>query len=527
LGNLDEEGTIHRGQQALKSAAVNYYKPFFDQNPSTNLQSSVWWLVSLLTQFRRLILLSMDSPCTLQEILVALKSFSKDKSPGPDGWTVEFYLHFFDLVGPDLLALVEDNKLRGKVIGALNSTFLTLIPKVDASSSFGDYRPIALCNLCYKLISKIIAIRIKPILSRFLSKEQLGFLKGRQIIDAIGTTQECLHSIKTKKSKALILKLDLKKAFDCIDWDFLRLILTQTGFSQQMIKWIMSCVSSANLAILVNGESSTFFRMGRGLRQGCPLSPLLFILAMEALSLLLKTTQSEGKISGLKVSRTIKILHLLFVDDILIMTKGTLQEWIEIKEILNIFCSATGLTINWNKSSFHFANIPCSSLDQIKGIFPYTFLPLSSGLNYLGYHLKPDSYKPSDWNWLLIKVEKRIGHWSTRWLSLGGRFTLLKVVLEGQAVYWMALAAIPASVLTKLCKMMFNFLWSGCLDHTRQHLCSWQTLAKPKKKGGWGIQNPLFFSQALAANTLWRVLNKPGIWHTVILRQIPLPPHCQ
>jgi hypothetical protein len=150
----------------------------------------------------------------------------------------------------------------------------------------------------------------------------------------LALAQECIHSIKTKNSKALILKLDLKKAFDCIDWDFLRLILAQTGFNHPMIKWIMSCVVSANLAILVNGESSSFFRMGRGLRQGCPLSPLLFILAMEALSLLLKTTQAEGKISRLKVSRTIKILHLLFTDDVLIMTKGTLQEWIEIKEIL-------------------------------------------------------------------------------------------------------------------------------------------------------------------------------------------------
>jgi ABC-type antimicrobial peptide transport system ATPase subunit len=124
-----------------------------------------------------------------------------------------------------------------------------------------------------------------------------------------------------------------------------------------MIKWIMGCVVSANLSILVNGESSSFFRMGRGLRQGCPLSPLLFILAMEALSLLLKTGQAEGKISGIKVSRTIKILHLLFADDVLIMTNGTLQEWIEIKEILQNFCSATGLTINWDKSTFHFANL--------------------------------------------------------------------------------------------------------------------------------------------------------------------------
>jgi hypothetical protein len=189
----------------------------------------------------------LDSPCTLQEVLDALKSFNKDKSPGPDDWTVEFFLHFFDLVGVELLELVEDSRLRGKVIGALNSTFLTLIPKENNPTTFGDYRPIALCNLCYKLISKIIANRIKPILSRTLSGEQLGFLKGRQILDAIGTAQECLHNIKEKNTKALILKLDLKKSFDCIDWDFLRLILTQSGFSQSSIKWIMSCVTNANL----------------------------------------------------------------------------------------------------------------------------------------------------------------------------------------------------------------------------------------------------------------------------------------
>jgi hypothetical protein len=179
------------------------------------------------------------------------------------------------------------------------------------------HRPI---SLCYKLISKIIATRIKPILSQTFLKEQLGFLKGRQILDAIGTAQECLHSIKSKNSKVLILKLDLKKAFDCIDWDILRLILTQTGFIHSMIKWIMSCVVSEKLAILINGESSSFFHIGRGLQQGCPLSSFLFILAMEALSLLLKSSQADGNISGIKVFGTIKILHLLFVDDVLIMT---------------------------------------------------------------------------------------------------------------------------------------------------------------------------------------------------------------
>jgi hypothetical protein len=129
----------------------------------------------------------LDCPCTKLELWEVLKSFAKDKSLGPDGWTVEFFIHFFDLVGDDLLEMVEDSRLRGSVNKSINVTFLTLIPKVNNPLSFGDYRPIALCNLCYKLISKLIANRLKPILSRSLSEEQLGFLKGRQILDVIGT----------------------------------------------------------------------------------------------------------------------------------------------------------------------------------------------------------------------------------------------------------------------------------------------------------------------------------------------------
>jgi hypothetical protein len=226
---IDDSGIIHKGQHALKTTTTNHYKSFYGANDHTLLQDSV----RVASLFPRSVTLEdthlMDNPCSLQEVRDVLKSFAKDKIPGPDGWTVEFFLHFFELVGDDLLEMVEDSRLRGKVSGSINSTFLTLIPKENKPTSFGDYRPISLCNLCYKLISKIIANRLKLVLSRSLSGEQLGFLKGRQILDAIGTTQECLHNIKEKNSKALILKLDLKKAFDCIDWDFLQLILVQSG----------------------------------------------------------------------------------------------------------------------------------------------------------------------------------------------------------------------------------------------------------------------------------------------------------
>jgi hypothetical protein len=139
---------------------------------------------------------------TKEEVLEVLKGFTKDKSPGLDGWTMEFYLHFYDLVANDLLDAVEEARLTGEVSRALNSTFIALILKVNGPATFKDFCPIALCNLCYKIFSKIIAKHIRPILSRALSEEKFGFLKGRQIIDAIGTAQECLHSIKDKNLQA-------------------------------------------------------------------------------------------------------------------------------------------------------------------------------------------------------------------------------------------------------------------------------------------------------------------------------------
>jgi hypothetical protein len=166
---------------------------------------------------------------------------------------------------------------------------------------------------------------------------------------------------------------------------------------------------------------------------------------------------------------------------------------------------------------FPLCKFTSTSLDQIKGIFPYFFLSsflwsqipgLSFKIRLLqAIRLELATCQSGKKDWPLVHEV------ALSWRSV----YLIKVVLEGQAVYWMALAAIPATVLTKLRKLIFNFLWSGCSDHSRQHLCNWQALAKPKQKGGWGIQNLFHFSQALAANSLWRVLNLPGIWHSVIL----------
>ena len=133
----------------------------------------------------------------------------------------------FDVLGLDLLRVVDDSRKYGKVPATFNSTFIALIPKIDLPKSFEDFRPISLCNFCYKIIGKIISMRIRKVLGRYISGEQFEFLPGRQIHDAVGVIQEGLHTIYVKKLKSMVLKIDLSKAYDRVSWTYLRIILSE------------------------------------------------------------------------------------------------------------------------------------------------------------------------------------------------------------------------------------------------------------------------------------------------------------
>jgi hypothetical protein len=143
-------------------------------------------------------------------------------------------------------------------------------------------------------------------------------LEGRQIHEAIGVAQEGLHSIKTRKEKGVVLKIDLSKAYDRVKWLYICLLLTHLGFDLPFINWVMCCITKTSFAVLINGSASPFFRAERGLRQGCPLSPLLFLLVAEGLRRAIEATKLRGEFHGISISPTLNITHLLFVDDVLL-----------------------------------------------------------------------------------------------------------------------------------------------------------------------------------------------------------------
>ena len=205
--------------------------------------------------------------------------------------------------------------------------------------------------------------------------------------------QEVLHSIKTKNSNVMLLKIDLVKAFDRVNWTFLRLLLLQIGIPLIGVNWIMGCVTNSCFAVLVNGIPFDFFLDSRGIRQGCPLLPLLFILIIESLNRIILDAKQKCHIKGFQYSPSLSLTHMLFVDDAILFGIGTVNEWGAYKEALDLFCSATGTAIRNEKSSFLYQNVDEETRRQIAALLPYSMAPITSGFKYLGYHLKPLGYR--------------------------------------------------------------------------------------------------------------------------------------
>jgi hypothetical protein len=204
--------------KGLSSLGISHFKELF----KVEAGSSIAEIVKAAKIFPRFVeddeRESLMEEVTEHELLAVMNTFQKGNSPGPDGWSIEFFLGFFDLLGNDILKVVKESRKNGHIHKPLNATFNALIPKFDNPTTFDDFRLISLCNYIYKIISKVISHRLKDILSKHISCEQFGFLKGIQIHEAIGVAQEGLHNMKIKELKGEVIKIDLSKAFDRVNW---------------------------------------------------------------------------------------------------------------------------------------------------------------------------------------------------------------------------------------------------------------------------------------------------------------------
>jgi hypothetical protein len=294
-------------------------------------------------------------------------------APGPDGLNVAFYKASWNWVKEDIHDLVKDFYTHVVLPPDLNQTYITLIPKKYNPTIPQDFRPIGLCNVIYKIIVKSLANRIQPHLPNYISHAQSAFIAHRHISANIIITQEIIHyfQLKSWKTHAFLLKIDLAKAFDRLEWNFITAALLRLGLNDHFINLIHTCISTSSLSILVNDKPTKYFHPHRGLRQGCPLSPYLFVIAINELSLRLQEALHNNNPQGVHLGEGAPPIHsLLFADDLILCGKATLDEAQAIKTILYDFCKQSGQTPNLQKSSIYFSqNVPQHTMIQIKSIF--------------------------------------------------------------------------------------------------------------------------------------------------------------
>jgi hypothetical protein len=274
----------------------------------------------------------------------------------------------------------------GKNPKPLNETHICLIPKINNPSHPSDFRPISLCNVSLKIITKTIANRLKAILSDLITQNQSAFVPGRLISDNTIIAHEIFHYLNqtTKQTGYVGIKTDMAKAYDRLEWGILRATLNSMSFPQNLTNTIMLCVSTVSFSILINGKPSKCFQPERGLRQGDPLSPYLFILCADVLSALITKAQERKLIHGVKVAPGApEITHLFFADDSLMFCRATNDEANTMKQLITQYQQASGQLVNYNKSEILFSKrVHQSTKITIQQILPMPMVEHFS--KYLG-----------------------------------------------------------------------------------------------------------------------------------------------
>jgi hypothetical protein len=352
------------------------------------------------------------------------------------------------------MAVFSEFHERGKFVNSITSTFIVFISKVHGAKEIKDFRPISLVGGIYKIIAKELANRMKRVMERVISKPQNAFVNGRQILDSVLIANECLDSRIKSEEPVVLCKLDMEKAYEHVDWNFLLDLLKRCSFGERWCSWIKHCISSVQFTVLINGFPSGFFGSSRGVRQGDPLSPFLFVLVIEAFSKMISAIYSRGLILGFFVGTRevdrVEVSHLLFADDTLVFCGADASQISHIVALLVCFEAVSKLKVNLSKSIL----VPVGSLDDVDQLAGHLGCGTSDlPLKYLGLPLGASFKLKAMWRDLEDLMAQRLAPWKRLYLFKGGRVALIKSTLSNLPTYLLSLFPISAKVAKRIEKI--------------------------------------------------------------------------
>jgi hypothetical protein len=448
-----------------------------------------------------------------EEIGNALFQIGPLKAPGKDGFPARFYQRHWGIFKEDITAAVKEFFRSGKMPEGINDTIIVLIPKKKNPVCLRDFRPISLCNVIYKVVSKCMVNRLRPLLQEIIAPNQSAFIPGRLITDNALIAFECIHSLQKStdgKGKFCGYKLDLAKAYDRVDWKYLQDILTKLGFANQWVDWVMCCVKTVTYSVRFNGTLLENFTPTRGLRQGDPLSPYLFLFVADGLSRLLQKEIDAGKIKELKVCRRSPgISHLLFADDSLLFFEANDDQANKVKTVLNKYEQATGQLLSPNKCSLLLGN-KCSEAtgQMVASILDVPTVGFEE--KYLGLPVPEGRMKDGKFQPIKEKLKKRFSDYAEKYSSSGAKDVLIKSVVQSMYTYPMSVFKFSEGLCEELMKMTRDFWWGDENERRKMHWMRWDKVTRRKGQGGMGFRDLHLFNQALLARQAWRLIAYPN-----------------
>ncbi|KAK1695700.1 hypothetical protein QYE76_012397 [Lolium multiflorum] len=347
---------------------------------------------------------SLDANFSEAEVWAAVKEMSANKSPGPDGLSWEFFRAFWPTVKMDILEAIQAVFLgKDQALERLNVAYLTLLPKRDGATELKDFRPISLVHSFAKLVAKILALRLAPKMAELIGDNQSAFIRGRCIQDNV-----CVLA-------------------------FLLSIMRQRGFGSRWIRWIVALLRTASTRFLINGCAGPPFIHARGLRQGDPLSPLLFVLVMDVLAAMFLAAERTGAIRDLSAVG-LKHRVSLYADDMVVFARPEVCELQAIRDILGCFGSASGLEVNFTKSTA--APIRCSPAALLQ-VTPLLDCPIKAlPTTYLGLPLTVRKLTKTDLQPVIDKLAAKLAFWKARLMSWDGRVGYVQILQRKYSRNW-------------------------------------------------------------------------------------------
>ncbi|MCH84541.1 LINE-1 reverse transcriptase like [Trifolium medium] len=330
-------------------------------------------------------------PFVEDEVKEVVWSCGGNKSPGPDGFNFNFLKECWSTVKGDVLDFLNEFHDSAVLPKAITASFFTLIPKKDHPQQLSDYRPICLIGS--------------------------AFLPERQILDGVVVLNEVIDLAKRRKDTCLLFKVDFERAYDTVSWNYLERMMVKMGFAGQWMRWMRVCIFNSSMSVLVNGSPTEDFKVGKGLRQGDPLSPFLFLIAAEGLTGMVNKAVDIGQFAGFKVDDSIRFQILQFVDDTVLLGEASWDNVRTIKTILRGFELVSGLKINFVKSEMYGINVEANFLVAVASFLSCSFDSIP--FKFLGIPVDANPRRQDTWQPIVDSMTKRLSSWSGRNLSIG------------------------------------------------------------------------------------------------------------